>query len=116
MDKGNITIRYMQRYIAAKRNQLDDYDRDTAYIKLVEEVGELARAIIHGSGHAAGPDSLKDTLEEELCDILYYTLKLANAMGVDLETWIPLKEAYNNSRYPSGIEFDPAGGSVYRES
>ena len=114
MDKGTITIRYMQRYIAAKQNQLDDYDRDTAYIKLVEEVGELARAIIHGSGHASGPEDLKDTLEEELCDILYYTFKLANAMDVDLEKWIPLKENYNNRRYPSGIVFDPADESVCR--
>ena len=114
MEKGSITIRYLQRYIASKQNQLDDYDQNTAYIKLVEEVGELARAIIHRGGHAAGPDALKGTLEEELCDILYYTLKLANTMGVDLETWVPLKEAYNNSRYPSGIEFDPADESVYR--
>ena len=113
MDKGNITIRYLQRYIAHKQNQLDDYDVDTAYIKLVEEVGELARAFIHGSPRAQSAEQLKGSVEEELCDILYYTLKLANTCGVDMETWIPVKENLNNRRYPSGIEFDPSDTSVY---
>lgn len=46
--------------------------------------------------------------------MLYYTLKLANALDVDLETWIPMKEKNNALRYPCGIDFDPADESVYR--
>lgn len=114
MDKGEISIRYMQRYIAHKQNQLDNYEPFTAYVKLSEEMGELAQNMIRGMKRAT-PENLKGTLEEELCDVIYYTLKLANALDVDIESWIPRKENYNNSRYPSGIEFDPRDESVYKD-
>ena len=116
MEKGTVTIRYMQEYMKKKQNQLDDYSPEVSMIKLTEEVGELARVMIRGANHAGDADSLKDTVEEELCDVLYYTLKLANALDVDMETWIPLKEKKNALRYPAGIEFDPSDESVYREN
>lgn len=114
MKKGEITIRYMQAYLRHKRNQLDSTeDTKMCFIKLAEEVGELARVMLRGEKQASGPDDLKDTLEEELYDILYYTLSLANARNIDMETWIPIKEKRNNERYPSGIEFDPHDESVF---
>lgn len=116
MEKGTVTIRYMQEYMKRKQNQLDDYSPEVSMIKLTEEVGELARVMIRGANHAKGAAALKDTVEEELCDVLYYTLKLANALDVDMETWIPLKEKANALRYPAGIEFDPSDESVYREN
>ena len=115
MEKGKITIRYLQKYYQSKKGQLDNYDPMTMYVKLVEEMGELARHIIRGEKHANGPEDIKDSIEEELYDILYYTLMLANKENVDLETWIPLKEELNNIRYPSGVVFDPEDGSVYGE-
>lgn len=115
MDKGKISVRYLQRYIASKKGQLDNYDPQTMYIKLSEEVGELARHMIRGEKHATGADDLKNSIEEELYDILYYTLMLANKENVDMETWIPLKEDMNNKRYPSGVTFDPEDDSVYGE-
>lgn len=114
MKKGEITIRYMQSYLRKKRNQLDRTgDTHMCFIKLAEEMGELARVMLRGEKQATGADDLKDTLEEELYDILYYTLALANARNIDMETWIPIKEKLNNERYPSGIEFDPKDESVY---
>lgn len=114
MKKGEITIRYMQRYLLRKQNQYDcTNDTKMCFIKLAEEVGELARIMLRGEKQATGPDDLKDTLEEELYDILYYTLAFANAKNIDLETWIPVKEKINNERYPSGIEFDPTDDSVF---
>ncbi len=111
-EKGSITIRYLQSYLASK----DDEDRRLArenpehyFIKLVEEVGELARVKTRGNRHATSADDLKGSVEEELYDILYYTLMVANASGVDLEKWIPLKEEISNRRYPCGIPFDPEG-------
>jgi len=109
MSHGVITIGYMQDYIRKKQNQRDNYEPRKMYIKLSEEMGELARVMIRGEKHAQSEDAFKDTVEEELCDVLYYTLKLANALGVELERWIPAKERYNSSRYPCGIEFDPEG-------
>ena len=115
MEKGTITVRYLQQYLKKKKGQLDDYDAKTMYIKLTEEMGELARHVIRGEKHAQDAEHLKDSIEEELYDILYYTLMLANRENVDLEAWIPLKENMNNKRYPSGVEFDPNDESVYSD-
>lgn len=112
MEKGTITIRYMQQYLASK----EDVDKkradnlgDRYFLKLVEEVGELAQVLCRGRRHATGIDDLKGSMEEELYDVLYYTLMLASYNGVDMESWIPLKEELNNRRYPSGVVFDPEG-------
>lgn len=109
MAHGKITVGYMQNYIREKKNQRDTYEPMKAFVKLSEEVGELARVMIRGQKHATGEADLKNTVEEELCDVLYYTLKLANALGVEMEGWIPLKEKINSERYPCGIDFDPEG-------
>ncbi|MBP5270493.1 MAG: hypothetical protein ILO42_06020 [Clostridia bacterium] len=109
MSKGVITIGYMQEYIRNKQGQRDDYEPLKMYVKLSEEMGELARFMIRGKKHAVSKEEFKDSVEEELCDVLYYTLKLANTLGVELEEWIPAKERYNSSRYPCGIDFDPEG-------
>ncbi len=117
MKKGEITIRYMQEYLKHKQGQLDHTeDTKMCYIKLAEELGELARIMLRGERQATGPDDLKDTIEEELFDILYYTLCFANAKGIDMETWIPIKEKLNNQRYPSGIEFNPRDESWFDEA
>ena len=114
MKKGTITIRYMQEYLKHKQGQIDQtHDTKMCYIKLAEELGELARAMLRGERCATGPDDLKDSVNEELFDILYYVLSFANAKGIDMETWIPIKEEINNKRYPSGIEFNPADESWF---
>ena len=115
MDKGTITIRYLQQYLKKKRDISTDCSSEAIYIKLVEEVGELARAVIRGGRHATGEEDIKNTLEEEVFDVLYYLLAFANANQIDLETWIPIKETFNNRRYPSGMAFDPQDESVYAE-
>ena len=114
MKKGEITIRYMQEYLRHKQGQYDHTeDTSMCFIKIAEEVGELARAKLRGERTAKGAEDLKDSINEELYDILYYTLCYANAKGIDLETWIPIKEKINNERYPSGIEFDPSDDSWF---
>lgn len=99
----------MQEYLKHKQGQLDQtQDTKMCYIKLAEELGELARVMLRGERCATSAEDLKNSVNEELFDILYYTLAFANAKGIDMETWIPIKEKINNERYPSGIEFNPA--------
>jgi NTP pyrophosphatase (non-canonical NTP hydrolase) len=43
---------------------------------LVEEIGELAEAILSGN---------KESIEEEIADVIAWTLSLANLLGVDVE-------------------------------
>ncbi len=54
--------------------------------RLTEEVGELARLINHRFGPKAKKDSEADQeLGEELGDILFVLIAIANEQGIDLE-------------------------------
>ncbi len=101
---SGITIRYLQKYIRAR-----DYHEDPGweyFLKLAEEVGELGKAI-RKDARAQDETHIKGTIEEELWDVMYYALALANLYGVDMEKVIPVKEALNHEKYPSDIEFRP---------
>lgn len=51
---------------------------------LTEEVGELARVIARKYGEQSFKDGEKDNIDEELADILWVVLCLANQTGVNL--------------------------------
>ncbi len=68
------------------------------------------RRIIPGYTEEARPAAdgqIKETIEEELWDILYYVLAIANRYGIKMETVIPAKEEINNRKYQTGIRFSP---------
>ncbi len=101
---GQITIKYLQEYIKSK-----DYNPENTreyFIKLAEEVGELARAM-HKDLRPESEGQIKNTIEEELWDVIYFTLAIANCYDIDVERIIPLKEAINNARYNPDIVFNP---------
>jgi NTP pyrophosphatase (non-canonical NTP hydrolase) len=55
--------------------------------RLVEEVGELARLLNHEFGHKPKKtDEPSQELAEELADILFVLLAMANEQGIDLDT------------------------------
>ena len=93
---GKITIKYLQNYIKSK-----DYDpelKNQYFLKLAEEVGELAKAI-HKDLPANNSGDIKGTIDEEIWDVIYYTLAIANCYDIDVERVIPKKEAINNKKY-----------------
>ena len=103
-DKGLITLKYLQEYIRSKDFHPDrkkDY-----FLKQSKEVGELVRAIRKDLRPVSG-GQIKETIEEEIWDVIYYALALANCCDIDLEKWIPVKEKINNQKYNTGIGFDP---------
>ena len=51
---------------------------------LTEEVGELARVMARKYGEQSFKDGEEDKLEEELADVLWVLICLANQTGVDL--------------------------------
>lgn len=100
---GRTTIKYLQSYIKEKDYHpelLKDY-----FLKLAEEVGELSRAMRKG---LKAPDSvqIKGTIDEELWDVIYYALAIANIYDIDMEQVIKVKEEMNRSRYPSNVKFE----------
>jgi NTP pyrophosphatase (non-canonical NTP hydrolase) len=71
--------------------------------RLTEEVGELARAINHA--HGGKPRTAKDaqaSMREELGDVLFVLLALANDLGVDLEEALALTLAKADARLTPG--------------
>lgn len=100
---GKTTIKYLQNYIKEKDfhpELLKDY-----FLKLAEEVGELSRAMRKGL-KASDINQIKGTIDEELWDIIYYSLAIANLYNIDLEQVIKSKESINQSRYPSTVVFE----------
>ena len=76
-----------------KNNSIDKY-----FYKLTEELGELGKAI-RKNKRLETSDSIKDTVEEELYDIIYYVICLANTYDIDLEHCMFLKEQLNAEKY-----------------
>lgn len=98
---GKTTVKYLQNYIKSKDFHPDlkkDY-----FLKLSEEVGELARAMRKDLQKS---DGIKNTIDEELWDIIYYAVAIANCYDIDLESVIKQKEEINNEKYTTGITFE----------
>lgn len=51
-------------------------------------------------------EDIKGTIDEELWDVIYYTIAIANIYDIDLEQVIKTKEEMNQSRYPSNVVFE----------
>lgn len=96
---SDLTIRKLQEYIKSK--DFDPSRKPDYFYKLVEEVGEVARQM-HDE-RRMGSDGIKGTLEEELYDVMYYVLALANLYEIDLERCAFLKEEMNQKKYNNSI-------------
>lgn len=86
------SLKEMQKYIKAK-----DFKPELAhqyFLKLTEEFGELSKAI-RKELPAFDEKNIKGTIAEELYDVLYYIIALANIYDIDLEKTASLKEKIN---------------------
>ena len=100
---GKTTIKYLQNYIKEKDYHpelLKDY-----FLKLSEEVGELACAMRKGL-KAKNNNEILGTVDEELWDVIYYALAIANIYDIDIEQVAKVKSDINDSRYHSNVKFE----------
>ena len=94
--ENDLTIRKLQeciKNIDHKNNSNDKY-----MLKLMEEVGELAE-VIRKNKRMEKAEAIKGTIEEELQDVLYYIVCLANINDIDLQECVYLKEKLNCEKY-----------------
>ena len=63
---------------------------------------QLARAMRRGLRPAG---DIRGSIDEELWDVIYYALAIANCYGIDMESVIPKKAAFNAQRYPDPEPF-----------
>lgn len=100
---SEITLENLQKAIKKidhKNNAIDKY-----FYKLTEEVGELAK-VIRNDKRLKNSDSIKNTVEEELYDVLYYIICIANMYEIDLTKCAILKEKLNSEKYGRKSIFD----------
>ncbi len=100
---GKTTIKYLQTYIKEKDfhpELLKDY-----FLKLSEEVGELSRAMRKGL-KADNSNDISGTVDEELFDIIYYALAIANIYDIDIEQVAKVKSQMTEGKYPSTVKFE----------
>jgi len=85
----------LQKYI--KEKDFKPNLKHAYFLKLVEEVGELSE-VLRKEKRMINSE-IKGTIEEELYDVFYYVLALANVYEVDLEEAFILKEEVNDKKY-----------------
>lgn len=66
--------------------------------RLMEEAGELARAVRKNDGHRTLTGELVGSVDEELVDLMIFACSIANRLGIDLADAIREKEALNENR------------------
>ncbi len=99
---GKITVKYLQNYLLANNNHPERLDR--FFLKLIEEVGELSVAIRKNLVREEGA-TVKGTIDEELWDIIYYVIIIANCYEIDMEEVIKLKEEINFVKWNNPTPF-----------
>ena len=78
-----------------EREKKDNIQR--IVLKLIEEFGELAENIRKNTRFNG--KNIKGTIEEEVFDVFYYTIAIANEYGIELEKVFELKDKINQEKY-----------------
>ena len=77
------------------------FDKETVpevFTVLVEEVGELAKAIRRANGQKIDGSSKKHEVEEETADVFWLLIDLCNRLDIDLAASFEAKEIKNRQR------------------
>ena len=78
----DVTIRQLQAYL--QEHYQNARTEEGLFIKLVEEVGEVAEVLNGRSGRKAGVQDSNEELAKELADIIHYTVAIAAINHIDL--------------------------------
>lgn len=77
------------------------FDEETVpevFTLLVEEVGELAKAIRKANGQKIDKTARQHDVEEEAADVFWLLIDLCNRLDIDLEAAFRAKEEKNSKR------------------
>ena len=93
----DLTVRQLEGYL------LDHYQQSRTeeglFIKLVEEVGEVAEVLNGCSGRKEGVQDSNEELAKELADIIHYTVAIAAINDIDLTKTIFEKDKKASIKY-----------------
>lgn len=77
------------------------------FMKLVEEVGEVAEVLNKKAGRkASGDEDLKSQLGNELADVIHYTIAIAALNDIDINETIIAKDKYASIKYNHRVNLE----------
>ena len=93
-----VTIEEMEAYLLS--HYKDSGIDQNLFMKLVEEVGEVAEVLNKKAGRkSAGNEDLQAELGSELADVIHYTIAIAALNGLDLNQIILEKDKAASVKY-----------------
>lgn len=97
---GDTTLRELQEYIWKMNHErgFNTKDADKKLVLLMEEVGELAKAVRKTIGLKFTETTKTTDLEEEIADVMIVLLGLAGITGIDAMDAVIKKEIKNVDR------------------
>lgn len=76
--------------IDARKGWTEDETSQTI-IHMMEELGEISECHLKQNGYKTG-EYTKESMEDEICDLIYLSLKLSNKLDLNLNSgWTRLK-------------------------
>lgn len=87
---------YVQRVL--EHRGFDKQSLEYEFAMLVEEVGELAKALRQQGGGFKAADSDDFKVRHETADVLWMLICVCNRLGIDLEAALREKEEHNKTR------------------
>ena len=101
----NISIRDYEDYLY---DHYKDHGIDSSlFMKLVEEVGEVAEVLNKRDGRkASGQDDLNVQLANELVDVIHYAVAIASLNGIDLNDAIVEKDRKASVKYNHEVNLE----------
>lgn len=101
----NVTIRDYENYLY---DHYKDHGIDSSlFMKLVEEVGEVAEVMNKRDGRkASGQEDLKDQLGNELADVIHYAFAIASLNHIDLNDVIIEKDRKASIKYHHKVNLE----------
>ncbi|TPR55397.1 MazG nucleotide pyrophosphohydrolase domain-containing protein [Enterococcus sp. OL5] len=98
---ANLPIEAIQEYLFNKYK--DKASPESLFMKLVEEIGEVAEALNQSNGRKSGADT---SLEKELADVIHYTIAIASVSNIELSPVILEKDKEAAIKYGNTINLE----------
>ncbi|WP_075719531.1 MazG nucleotide pyrophosphohydrolase domain-containing protein [Roseburia sp. 499] len=87
---NKLNIETLENYL---KETYKSFDEDQGlFMKLVEEIGEVAELLNIRTGRKGGDKDIKEELAKELADVIHYTVAIAAINNIDLEKTIIEKD------------------------
>lgn len=102
--KNKLSVQILENYL---HDAYKNYSHEQSlFMKLVEEVGEVAELLNKRAGRKFGDDCDNSELANELVDVIHYTVAIAAINHIDLETAIIEKDKRASIKYNRAINLE----------